>query len=410
MATEHQTMIITDVRPWGGQPTSMRLEGGRIAAIGPDLGDGAEHVPTIQGRGRLAIPAFSDVHVHLDSTRLGLPFRSHSTKAPGLWNQVMNDRENWRQAEATVAERATTTLGLGIAHGATRVRAYAQVDADCRLERFEGVAEAREIHRERAEVEIMAFPQAGLLIEPGVPALMEAALAAGADVMGGLDPCAMDADPVEHLDIVFGLADKHGVPIDIHLHEPGELGLFSLRLTLERVRALGLRGRVTISHAFCLGSGLPGVDAALEQIAELDVRLATVAPAGPGALPVTRISDLGIRLGLGQDGQRDYWSPYGNGDMLDRTWQLAFTQGFRRDELIEHAVALATVGGASLMDLGVDPLRGITDRPGLAIGDPADLVLLAGDTVTAAVMDRSRDRTVIRRGAVVADQLELVDR
>jgi cytosine/adenosine deaminase-related metal-dependent hydrolase len=408
MVDERGTMIITSVRPWGGPLTTMRLEGGRIAAIGPDVEGPPGGSPSVDGRGRLAIPAFSDVHVHLDSTRLGLPFRPHSTKAPGLWNQVMNDRDHWREAEASVSERATTTLGLGIAHGATRVRAYAQVDADCRLERFEGVAEARETHRERADVEIMAFPQAGLLIEPGVPALMDAALAAGADVMGGLDPCAMDADPVEHLDIVFGLAEKHGVPIDIHLHEPGELGLFSLHLVLERVRALGLVGRVTVSHAFCLGSGLPGVEAALEEIAALDVRLATVAPAGRGALPVTRISELGIRLGLGQDGQRDYWSPYGNGDMLDRTWQLAFTQGFRLDELVEHAVAVATVGGASLMDLGVEPLRGLSDRPGLAIGDPGDLVLLAGDTVTAAVMDRSPDRTVVRGGVVVADHLELV--
>lgn len=409
MTTDAQPLIITDVRPWGGPATAIRVEGGRIVALGAGGDIAPDGARTLDGRGRLAIPAFSDVHVHLDSTRLGLPFRPHSTTAPGLWNQVMNDRQNWRSAGATVAERAATTLGLGIAHGATRVRAYAQVDADCRLERFEGVAEARERHRGRADVEIMAFPQAGLLIEPGVPALMDAALAAGADVMGGLDPCAMDGDPVEHLDIVFGLADKHSVPIDIHLHEPGELGLFSLGLVTERVRALGLQGRVTVSHAFCLGSGLPGVDRALEEIAALDIRLATVAPSGGSALPVTRISELGIRLGLGQDGQRDYWSPYGNGDMLDRTWQLAFTQGYRRDELVEHAVAVATVGGASVMDLDVAPLEGVADRPGLQVGDRADLVLLAGDTVTAAVMDRLPDRTVLHGGTVVADQLELVD-
>ncbi len=255
----------------------------------------------------------------------------------------------------------------------------------------------------------MAFPQAGLLIEPGVADLMDAALAAGAGVMGGLDPCAMDADPVEHLDIVFNLADRHQVPIDIHLHEPGELGLFSLRLILERTKALGMHGRVTVSHGFCLGSGLAGVDSTLEEIADLDVSVATVAPAGRGALPLIRMTELGIRVGLGQDGQRDYWSPYGNADMLDRTWQLAFTQGFRYDELIEHAVAVATVGGASIMDLGVPALTGVTDRPGLGIGDPADLVLITGDTVTAAVMDRSPDRTVIKSGRVVADQLDLVE-
>ena len=408
---EPNTLTITDVRPWGGPTSTLRIDDGRISALdpAPTPPDRATAGRTVDGSGRIAIPAFSDVHVHLDSTRLGLPFRPHSTPAPGLWSQVINDRHNWRQAEAPVADRAAVTLGLGIARGATRVRAYAQVDADCRLERFEGVAAAREFHRDRADVEIMAFPQAGLLIEPGVADLMDAALAAGADVMGGLDPCAMDADPVEHLDIVFNLADRHQVPIDIHLHEPGELGLFSLRLILERTRALGLHGRVTVSHGFCLGSGLAGVDSTLEEIADLDVSVATVAPTGRGALPLVRMTELGIRVGLGQDGQRDYWSPYGNADMLDRTWQLAFTQGFRYDELIEHAVAVATVGGASIMDLGVPALTGVTDRPGLGIGDPANLVLITGDTVTAAVMDRSPDRTVIKSGRVVADQLDLVE-
>jgi len=413
MKGREMTTLITNVRPWGADATTVRIEDGRIAAVGavdtstPD-GSATPRDTVLDGGGRILIPAFSDVHVHLDSTRLGLPFRPHSTRQPGLWNQVMNDRDNWRTAELSVADRATLTLGLGIARGATRVRSYAQVDADCRLERFDGVAAAREAHRGRADVEIMAFPQAGLLIEPGVPALMEEALRQGADVMGGLDPCAMDADPVEHLDIVFGLAEKYGVPIDIHLHEPGELGLFSLRLILERTRALSMQSKVTVSHAFSLGSGLPGVDPALAEMAALDVSTATIAPAGAGALPILRMNELGIRVGLGQDGQRDYWSPYGNADLLDRTWQLAFTHGFRADELVEHCAAVATAGGASIMHRDQPRLTSVADRPGLAPGDPAHLVLLAGETVTAAVMDRLPDRTVLFGGRVVADGLELV--
>ena len=126
------------------------------------------------------------------------------------------------------------------------------------------------------------------------------------------------------------------------------------------------------------------------------------------ALPLVDLTAAGVRVGLGEDGQRDYWSPYGNADMLDRTWQLAFTNGFRRDDLIEHCLAVATVGGAAVLDPSATRLTSIADRPGLAVGDPAELLIVDGETVAAAVMDRSRDRTVIHRGRVVADALDLV--
>ena len=95
--------------------------------------------------------------------------------------------------------------------------------------------------------------------------------------------------------------------------------------------------------------------------------------------------------------------------MLDRTWQLAFTHGFRADELVEHALVVATHGGASIMDPELPRIQGVADRPGLSVGDRADLLLLAGETPTAAVMDRLGDRTVLHRGRVVADGLTLAE-
>ncbi|MER7081401.1 Cytosine/adenosine deaminase [Saccharopolyspora kobensis] len=402
-------MLITNVRPWGGPLAEIAVEDGRITAI-TELKSEVDIAGAVDGRGRLALPAFSDVHCHLDSTRIGLPFRPH-TGSPGIWPMVMNDRENWRDAEWTVAERATHTLGRMIAQGTTRVRSYAQIDADCGLERFEGVLAAKETHRDRCEVEVIAFPQAGLLREPGVPELIDEALASGAAVVGGIDPCTLDRDPVRHLDVLFGLADKHQVPVDVHLHEPGELGVFSVDLILERTRALGMTGQVTISHAYALGSVSESTTRRLvEEFAELDVSMATVAPAQNGSLPLTELTAAGVRVGLGQDGQRDYWSPYGNADMLDRTWQLAFTNRFREDELIEHCLAVASRGGASILDRDLPRLASVSDRPGLAVGDQADILLVDGDTPTAAVMDRGRDRTVLHNGRVVAEGCELLDK
>lgn len=401
-------LLIRDVRPWGGPAVDCLLSGGLIAEVGAGL-QPPPGAATAAGRGRILLPSFTDAHVHLDSTRLGLPFRAH-TAGPSLAELIADDRAHWRDAEWTVTQRASHTLGVAIACGATRFRAYAQVDADCGLERLDGVLAAKEAHANRADVTVMAFPQAGVLLEPGVPALLGQALAAGAEVIGGLDPCGLDRDPVRHLDVVFGLAEQYAVPVDIHLHERGSLGAFSIELIAERTAALEMQGRVTISHAFALGSSNDEVTVGrlIELLAAQDISIATVAPAGSGVLPLRRLTEAGVRVGLGQDGTRDYWSPYGNGDLLDRSWQLAFTQGYRDDVLIEHCVAVATAGGRALIDPDLPRLTGVEDRPGLAVGDPADLVLVAGDSVTAAVMDRLPDRTVVHAGQVVAEGLELV--
>ena len=111
-----------------------------------------------------------------------------------------------------------------------------------------------------------------------------------------------------------------------------------------------------------------------------------------------------MRVGLGQDGIRDYWSPYGDGDVLGRTWQLAFRAGYRHDELVELCVDTAARGGRAIVDgtpWSTTPMLadGVS---GLAPGAPADLLVVAADTVTAAVMDHPPRALVIRGGTVVA--------
>ena len=94
-------------------------------------------------------------------------------------------------------------------------------------------------------------------------------------MVGGLDPCAIDRDPVRSLDALFALAERHGKPIDIHLHEPGEMGAFSLDLILDRTAALGMQGKVVVSHGFCLGDSRPRRDALIARMAKLGMAIIT---------------------------------------------------------------------------------------------------------------------------------------
>lgn len=401
------TILVRNVRPWGGCARDLLLDADGIITVTETGADPAAGDEVLEGAGRVALPSFADVHLHLDSNRLGLPFRPH-TGEPGTMGSIMNDRAHWRSAEKPVAERATYALRRMIELGVTHVRSHAQVDRDTGLEKFEGVLAARETHRDHAYVEVVAFPQVGIHLEGGVEELLAEALRNGADLVGGIDPCQIDRDPIRHLDSVFGLAERFSKPVDIHLHEQGSLGHFSLDLILERTKALGMQGQVTVSHAFCLADGSAYAQAAIDRIADLDVAVATVAPGRGVDLPLRPMIDAGVRVGLGMDGQRDYWSPYGNADMLDRTWQLAFTQAYKLEADLELTLAVATQGGRSVSD-GTAPRVVHGTRPGLAVGDPADLVLLDAESAASAVMDRPAERTVVHAGNVVADRSALVE-
>ena len=138
-------LLLRDVRPWPREPglgtVDVVIRDGRIAA-----GPAPSGVPVADGRGGVLVPAFADVHAHLDSTRLGLPFRPH-TAEPGLAGLIAQRSPELANGGGFVGERATRTLGAAIISGATAVRTHAQVDTDCGLERLEGVLAAREAPR-----------------------------------------------------------------------------------------------------------------------------------------------------------------------------------------------------------------------------------------------------------------------
>jgi len=401
------------------------VDDGRIAAVVPSDGaagsgdpgaasdtgdaDAASAHEIVDGRGRVLLPGLGDVHAHLDSNRMGQTFRPHTADGT-LHGYIMNDRRNWRDGERTVRDQASYAIAAIIASGGSRIRSHAQVDSDTGLERFAGVRDALSAHADVLDSQIVAFPQAGIVREKGVADLLDAALREGADLVGGLDPVQYDRDPVRHLDIVFGLAEKHGKGLDIHLHEGGTAGVYSFEEIAHRTTALGLQGKVTISHAFALNTNPePVVRDLVELLAEAGVSLTTVAPA-KGSLPQSLLSAHRVAVGLGEDGQRDYWSPYGDGDLLRRTWQLAFTNGFRRDEDIEHCLDIASRGGAQVMAGARPDGTALVDDAayGLGVGAPADFLLVDADTVTSAIMDCPTDRDVYKGGRLVASGGELL--
>ena len=390
-------LLLRNIRPLGGPARDVLAADGRIAEVGDGLG-APQGAAVVDGRGQLALPGLVDAHAHLDKTLWGLPWRPHTAAADGgLAGLIANEHRGRAELAAsgiTVAQRAGKLLGAYVAAGTSHLRSHVDVDTDLGLDSLQGVMEARAVFADQISVELVAFPQSGLLVRPGTAELLEAAVQAGAELVGGLDPAGFDRRPVEHLDAIFAIADRHGCGLDIHLHDGGELGAFTIDMILERTRVLGLAGKVTISHAFALAEvPPPRLDRLVEDLVDQRISLTTVAPGNRPPLPLTRLRAAGVPVGLGCDGIRDLWSPWGDGDVLARAALLAWRAGARRDEDLAAALEVATTGGAALLGL---------ESYGLGPGCWADLTLVPAETVGEAVVGHPPRSLVLKRGRVVA--------
>ncbi|MCU0983593.1 MAG: amidohydrolase family protein [Acetobacteraceae bacterium] len=386
------SLLLRNVRPLGGEAVDLLMTDGLIAAIGPALAAPAG-TPAEDGAGALLLPGLVEGHTHLDKTLWGLGWYRNEV-GPLLTDKIDNER-TYRAATNHDAGAASLAMAKRfLAAGTTAIRSFVDVDTDAGLRHLHGLLDTRAAMAPVQRIQVVAFPQSGILRRPGTDALLDGAMAAGADVVGGLDPCGIDRDPVRHLDIVFGLAQKHGKPVDIHLHEPGEMGAFSLDLILERTAALGMRGAVVVSHGFCLGMiEAAERDALLSRMAAWDLAIATTAaPSRPvPTVPMCRAAR--VTLFAGNDGIRDTWGPYGTPDMLERAMIVGLRSNLRRDEELFWALEAVTGAGA----------RGCRFAGhGLAVGDRADLVLVRAETVAEAIVARPTRALVISAGRVVA--------
>lgn len=387
------TTVIRNIRPLHREPADVLITDGVIAEIGADVSapEGAE---VIEGNGSLLFQGFVDGHTHMDKTLLGLPW--NSTKPTSSITEVIaNERQLRREQHIDAHQQSTRHAHAAIASGTTHIRSFADVDTEWGLNGVRGLMQTRDDLRGKVHIQVVAFPQSGMLIRPGTVELLDQALAEGADVIGGLDPSAIDRDPKGHLDTIFALAEKHDVDVDIHLHEPGELGAFSFDLIAERTRALGWQGRVTVSHAFALG----GIDAVrlggiIDELLDLRIAIMSHGPSGGRpAPPVEQLRKAGVRMLSGNDGIQDSWGPLNRPEMLLRAYLVCYRNNFRRDDQIEDVIDLITNSSAEVL--------GVQDY-GFAVGKAADLVLVDEENHCAAVVRRPTPWLVMKRGLVTA--------
>ena len=384
-------MILRNATLPDGTRHDIEVKDGRIAAFLP---------PSIGESAGLVLPPLVDGHIHLDKTLLGLPWVPNQAAGNEVSDRIVAEREVRARRTASETETGANLVKQVLASGTLHMRTHVDVDNQLGLRNLEAILQVREQFRHLATIEIVAFPQSGIARSPGTAELLDEAISQGADLVGGLDPVGIDGDLEGHLDTIFAIAARRGAGLDIHLHDGGESGIAQVMAIAARTRANGLSGKVAISHAFALGS-VPHDLAArtADSLAESGVAIMSHGPGAAAMPPIKLLRERGVEVFAGSDNIRDAWSPFGNGDMLDRAMMIGYRANFRHDSDLELVFDLVTAAGARVL--------GVSDY-GLRVGGPADLVVVEAASVAEAVATRPRRKVVIKTGRLIARDGALV--
>lgn len=340
-------------------------EGGTISLVVPSGGGHGEiEMPfgTTDAGGLLYLPTLADRHTHLDKHLLGEPWTPRRPFVT-LARQLAFEKETLASHGASVAERARRMLDRMLDKGTTRIRTHIDVDPQIGLSHLEDVLMVREEYRGRMEIEIVAFPQQGLLRSGSLPVMKEA-MRAGADLVGGVDPAGLDRQLERSLEAMFELSAEFDAGIDLHLHDPGHLGAYTIERFAELTVAAGKGGRAAVSHAYGLGQISEAEARELaDRLREAGVEIVTSVPIDRPMPRADRLLAAGVRVGVGTDNVNDAWSPYGDGDMLARASRLAEKLGWIVDDDMRKALGLVAtaplepVEGAPATFMLVDALN-----------------------------------------------------
>ncbi|WP_192459142.1 cytosine deaminase [Musicola keenii] len=385
---------------------TLRLQDGIIAAIEPQNGMLHAAPEVIDAAGQLAIPPLVEPHIHLDATL---------TAGEPEWNMsgtLFEGIERWSQRKATIThedtkQRAHAAIAMLRDHGIQHVRTHVDV-TDPTLAALQALLDVKEEAKSLIDLQIVAFPQEGIESFANGRQLMERAIEMGADVVGGIPHFENTREQgVSSVKFLMDLAERTGCLVDVHCDETDDPQSRFLEVLAEEARVRNMGARVTASHTVAMGSydnaycsklfrllrrsGISFVSCPTESI-HLQGRFDTF----PKRRGVTRVAELdraGMNVCFGQDSIRDPWYPLGNGNILrvlDAGLHICHMMGYQD---LQRSLDFVTDNSARALNLG--------DRYGIAVGRPANLLILDAENDYEAVRRQAKALLSIRHGDII---------
>jgi cytosine deaminase len=387
-------------------PSDILVDGDRVVSIGPSGSIPADGRPELDAAGGLLSPPLVDPHVHLDAVlTVGEPRHNESgTLIEGI--QTWAERKPFLTHD-DVKTRAREAILWEVAQGTGLIRSHVDV-CDPPLTALRALIELRDELRDLVELQLIAFPQDGVLSYPNGKDLMREAMRLGCDVIGGIPHYEWTReDGVEEVHFLFDLARETGAPIDLHCDETDDDQSRFLEVVAARTMRDGMEGRVVAGHTTAMGSyndayafkllqilkraGVTIVANPLDNIV-LQGRFDTY-PKRRGMTRVKELDAAGVNVACGHDSIMDPWYPLGRGSMLDALSILVHVAQMTGRAELFRAWEMVTM----------NPARAAGLDWGVKEGGSANFVVFDATDEAEAIRLRPAARWVVRKGRVVAE-------
>ena len=401
-------ILVKNVALWGTEGLcDLGIANGRFVSMNQS-GVSPTSILTLDADGRMAVPGFVEPHIHLDkaliSERAPVNVSGTLTEAIEILWEI---KRNYTVDE--IADRASRVLARALEHGVSRLRTHVDVDPIGGTRPAEGLIRARDRFSDLIDIQIVAFPQEGIVKSPGTEALMREVMKLGVDVVGGMPfNEASPQDSRRHIEIVFDIAREFDADIDMHVDETDDPAARTLEMLAELTIVNGWQGRVTAGHTCALASyPRDYADRVIARLREANVNMIANPATNlmlqgrlddyPKRRGVTQVKELlaaGVNVACGQDCVHDTFYPFGQNDPLEIAFLLCHASQMSQPAEILAVMDMVTINGAKA--LRVPDFR-------VAPGAVADLVVLDARDAREAFAARSPRRWVIRRGKLIAE-------
>jgi cytosine deaminase len=390
-------------------PVDIAVRIGRVAEIGSGLDPAGFHV--VDARGMLASPLFIDPHHHLDTAFLSEPPNLSGTLEEAI---KINACLKGVRSDQDIYEKACRALHMAVLNGTGWIRSHTDIDSISKLKLLPPIWAARQKFSGHLDVQIVAFPQLGLIADPQGIDWMRLAMREGADVVGGMPHAEASIDDAsQHIEIAFQIAKEFNADIDMHVDETDDPNSRTLELLAEATIRHGYQGHVTAGHC-CALAAYPDDYASkvIEKVAQARINIITNPmvnlylqgrqdrqPVRRGITRVKQLMEAGVNVACGSDDVSNLFFPFGRMDMLEVAMFTSVVSHLTRPEEIQAAFDMPRYRAAKVLNL---------QEYGIMVGAPANFVLLAAENAQQALQLQPVNRLVVRNGILISSREESV--
>jgi len=388
-----------------GKPIEVGISKEKIVAVAESgLPQGVEE---IDAQGGMVSPAFLEPHFHLENALIWGEELNHSGtlhEAIFLYAQIKP-----ALSVEDIVKRASRALQMSIGFGTQWMRSHVDIDQVGKLQLLAGQVAVREKFKDFIDIQLIAFPQLGLVRNPEAVDLMWQAMENGADVVGGMPHGERDMeDAARHIEIAFEIADKYNADIDMHIDETDNPYWTSLELLADKTIEMGWQGRVSAGHCCSMSAWDEATfTRILDKVRKADLQIITNSPVNlllqgradpqPKRRGIPRVSELieaGVTVSCGQDDLQNMFYPFGSMDMLEVAMIVAHAAHLSSPAQIQAAFDMPRYSAAHGRRL---------PNYGVKVGADANLVIIDATSAIEALRRQPDRRYVIRKGRVLVE-------